>query len=45
MASLQLYSSYDELKKDRVERTLTQAEKLRQKKTSQSITKIKKVIS
>jgi hypothetical protein len=45
MAFLQLYGSYDELKKDRVERTLTQAEKLRQKRATQSLGKIKKVTS
>jgi len=43
MASLQLYSSYNELKKDRVERPLSQKEKLRQKKATQSLNKIKKV--
>lgn len=45
MASLQLYSSYDELKKDRLERSLTQKEKLRQKRATQSLKKIKKVTS
>ena len=45
MASLQLYSSFDELKNDRVERPLTQKEKLRQKRAAQSLTKIKKVAS
>lgn len=43
MASLQLYSSYDELKSDRVERPLTQEEKARQKKATRSLNKIKKV--
>ena len=43
MPSLQLYSSYDGLKYDRVERPLTQKEKLRQKKAIQSLSKIKKV--
>lgn len=43
MASLQLYSSYDELKNDRVERPLTQKEKARQKKATRSLNKIKKV--
>ena len=43
MASLQLYSSYNELKYDRVERPLTQKEKLRQEKAVQSLSKIKKV--
>ena len=43
MASLQLYSSYSELKRDRVERPLTQKEKLRQDKAVQSLHKIKKV--
>ena len=45
MASLKLYHSYDELKKDRVERTLTQKEKLSQKKAAQSLKRIKKVTS
>lgn len=45
MASLQIFSSYDELKKDRLERSLTQKEKLRQKKATQSLKKIKKVTS
>lgn len=43
MASLQLYSAYSELKQDRVERPLTQKEKLRQEKAVQSLSKIKKV--
>ncbi|MFM9838368.1 MAG: hypothetical protein ACKVOQ_08900 [Cyclobacteriaceae bacterium] len=43
MASLQLYSSYNELKKDRVKRPLTQKEKLRQEKAVKSLSKIKKV--
>lgn len=42
MASLQLFSSYDELKMERVERPLTQKEKLRQKKAAKSLNKIKK---
>jgi len=42
MASLQLYSSYSDLKHDRVERPLTQEEKSRQKKAAQSLSKIKK---
>lgn len=45
MASLQLYSSYSELKNDRVERPLTQKEKLRQQKAVQSLSKMKKVAS
>lgn len=45
MASIQLYSSFDELKKDRLERSLTQKEKLRQKNATQSLKKIKKVTS
>lgn len=45
MASIQLFSSYDELKKDRLERSLTQKEKLGQKKATQSLKKIKKVTS
>jgi hypothetical protein len=44
MASLQLYSSYKELKKDRVERPLTQEEKLRQEKAVQSLSKLKKAV-
>jgi hypothetical protein len=44
MASLKLYSSYNELKNDRVERLLTQKEKLRQEKAVQSLSKIKKVV-
>jgi len=43
MASLQLYSSYSELKHDRVERPLTQKEKVRQEKAVQSLSRIKKV--
>jgi len=43
MASLQLYSSYSELKQDRVERPLTHKEKLRQEKAVQTLRKIKKV--
>ncbi|SNS73009.1 hypothetical protein SAMN05421640_1021 [Ekhidna lutea] len=43
MASIQLYSSFDELKKDRLERSLTQKEKLRQKRAA--LNKIKKVVS
>jgi hypothetical protein len=43
MAFLQLYGSYSELKHDRVERPLTQKEKLRQEKAVQSLSKIKKV--
>ena len=43
MAYLRLYSSYEELKKDRVERPLTQREKLRQKRAAESLKKIKKV--
>ena len=45
MTSIQLYSSYDELKKDRIKRSLTQEEKLRQKRAAQSLKKIKKVTS
>jgi hypothetical protein len=45
MASLLLYSSYEELKRDRVERPLTQKEELRQKRAAQSLNKIKKVTS
>lgn len=45
MASIQLYSSYDELKKDRIERPLTQKQNLRQKRAAQSLKKIKKATS
>lgn len=43
MAFLKLYSSYDELKKDRAERPLTQKEKNSQKKATRSLRKIQKV--
>lgn len=43
MPSFQLYSSFEDLKHDRVERPLTQEERLRQKNATQSLRKIKKV--
>lgn len=43
MPSLQFYSSFDELKADRVERTLTSEEKVRQKNATQSLRKIKRI--
>jgi hypothetical protein len=42
MTSVQFYTSYNELKHDRVQRTLTQKEKARQKKAVISLQKIKK---
>lgn len=41
MSSLQIYSSVEELKADRVERKLSQEEKVRQIHATQSLKKIK----
>ena len=42
MPSVKLYSSFEELKADRVKRPLTQQEKVRQEKATESLKKIKK---
>lgn len=42
-SSLKLYGSFDELKADRVERPLTEEEKLRQEKATESLKKLKPV--
>jgi len=42
MASVQLYSSFEEIKADRVKRPLTQTEKERQKSAAHSLSKIQK---
>jgi hypothetical protein len=43
MPFLKLYSSYNDLKNDRVERPLTPKEKVRQEKAVQSLNNLKKV--
>jgi len=43
MAYLKMYSSYEELKSDRVKRSLTKKEKERQNKAVQSLNRLKKV--
>jgi hypothetical protein len=41
-AKLELYSTFEELKSDRVERRLTKVEKTKQEKATQSLNKLKR---